>query len=154
MSELCPGSCEWENLINTLKLPLVPKHLWTIQHLQPPPSRLGSQHVLLHTRPISSGLEIHKTWSLPHTTQISSHFSFLCFKYTSEKEARAAVNTQEPHSYLAPSVSGISPAEWSQRKPTAKTIWFLLCGNVSKTPGNLCFLQAAPVHTGGFLRGH
>lgn len=97
----------------------------------------------------------HEAFPTPHlTTQISACFSFLCFKYNSEKEARPAVKTQEPYSYLAPSVSGISPAEWSQRKPTAKTIWLLLCGNTSKTPGNLCFLQAAPVHTGGFLRGH
>lgn len=40
--------------------------------------------------------------------------------------------------------------EWSQRKPTAPTIWLLLCGHTAEALENSCFPQAAPACTVGF----
>lgn len=107
--------------------------------------------MLLGTRPIPLCLQTPKFSPFPTCPhRFLPIFTFLCFKFRSERRAGAAVSTQESHSYLAASISGIAPAEQSPRKPTEKTIWLLLCANTFKTTGNLCFLQAAPVHTAGF----
>lgn len=92
----------------------------------------------------------HKTRTPPHshlTTETSTNFSFLCFKHSSERRARAAGNTQEPHSDLATSISGISAAE-PKKTHSSKHLAPAVCKH---SPGTreLVFSTGSPsLHTG------
>lgn len=76
---------------------LISKHLWTIWYIPPSQSSLGCQ---LGTRPIPSGLEVCKTWSLPYSpldhTDFCPFFFFFSLNIPLREELEQLLTHRSP----------------------------------------------------------